>query len=668
MSELTKRAALFIASAAIAFLVVPVSMGQADTVRNVNKLMDSTDMGYEYAYAPSIIYESGTFHMFFCSSGAPAEGWDRVRYATSPDGRQWSAPSIVLRASSLANETAACDPSVVRYQAPGDSQPYYYLFYSGNPNNTGTAMYVARSAAIGGPYAKWVGGSSWVVNGANPEPIITSTNPVDVDLDVNDPRRYGAGQQTVVVKDGELHSWFVDSTCGSGCLLMHSYTDDPTDWPAGTDLGMNSGSVDVKYDPNSDTFEMFDIEADHTATASLVRRSSSDGISWSSASTLCSAACFMDYAHNVGVSGSNAGGLISNRALIVYGGGDAACGNCWGHWDLYGMALNPAGDVWNGVPWGWEWHGMRSGHKLVLGDYDGDGMTDRAIVDQSYIGATNARWYAIPSSGVEPFPWNWEWSGMGPLAKPVVGDYDGDGKTDRAYVSQFDSMNARWYIQPSSGIWPFPQGWNWAGMRSGHKVVPADYDGDGKTDRAIVDQATYVSTVDSSWYGVFSSGVSQFPWGWQWTGMKPNHKIISGDFDGDGKDDRAIVDQAYLGATNARWYVVPSSGVYPFPFGWSWTGMDSSARPAIGDFDGDGKADRAFVKNVSPSVTSWHIVPSSGNYPFPSGWQWPGMTSSARLALGDYDGDGKTDRAMILQSAADVAKWFVLPSKPFRIY
>ena len=77
-----------------------------------------------YAYGPSIILKNGVYHVFFCSAGA-APAWDFVRYVHSTDGKNWSAPTIMLRATGANGfDQAACDPSVVFYQG------FYYMYYS----------------------------------------------------------------------------------------------------------------------------------------------------------------------------------------------------------------------------------------------------------------------------------------------------------------------------------------------------------------------------------------------------------------------------------------------------------------------------------------------------------------------------------------------------------
>ncbi len=66
--------------------------------------------------------------------------------------------------------------------------------------------------------------------------------------------------------------------------------------------------------------------------------------------------------------------------------------------------------------------------------------------------------------------------------KPVVGDFDGDGKHDIALYRRSDH---NWYIL-KTGFGFFVQTWG----EAGDIPVPADYDGDGKTDLAVFRPST----------------------------------------------------------------------------------------------------------------------------------------------------------------------------------
>jgi hypothetical protein len=124
---------------------------------------------------------------------------------------------------------------------------------------------------------------------------------------------------------------------------------------------------------------------------------------------------------------------------------------------------------------------MGEHHALASGDYDGDGRTDRAIVELAY-----GQWFVIPSGGLAPsaftvtagpltttipffaIPWGQQ---FGPRSL-MPGDYDGDGKTDQAMI---DNSEGKWYLFLSKSGNPasigIPWGWQWNGMGSHHRLA-----------------------------------------------------------------------------------------------------------------------------------------------------------------------------------------------------
>ena len=318
------------------FLFGPPAGGQTSLgYTDLGLLISSRGAGrYGYGYAPAILREDGRYHMVFCSYGRPGI-WDYLRYAVSDDGVTWSRPAILLEGTDLKGERAACDPAVVRYRAPGDAAPFWYLFYSGNAEGVQTAMFVARAERIDGPYAKWTRRGTWEVGAGDPATILEPANPK-----ADGSGFYGAGQQSVVVEGGRLVSWYVDdTTCPVSCArLFRTESRDPTAWPRGQDTEVSPAHApDVKRDGAG--YVLYAAEPAHAPGAALVRRRSADGRRWGLPEPVCDADCLPDYAHNAGIAADASGQVIRDGALVVYAAPareERNCGACLGRWDLFG--------------------------------------------------------------------------------------------------------------------------------------------------------------------------------------------------------------------------------------------------------------------------------------------------------------------------------------------
>lgn len=211
----------------------------------------------------------------------------------------------------------------------------------------------------------------------------------------------------------------------------------------------------------------------------------------------------------------------------------------------------------------------------------------------------------------------------------VVGDYDGDGKSDIALVGVMVGRKVHWPIPVAFSL-----------GRMGFKVstgieIAAAADANGK---AVTIKDALVQ---------------------QWS---QGSRKLMGDFDGDGKSDIALLpvispEEGSVGATQIPIIFSDGSGTQ-----WKVTTGEvgdfstwcHNTKAAVGDFDGDGKSDI-----VCTGGSKWETVTDSIPVAYSNGRQggWQVETGeavtfnsmagagkdNAQFLLGDFDGDGKTD-------------------------
>ncbi len=182
--------------------------------------------------------------------------------------------------------------------------------------------------------------------------------------------------------------------------------------------------------------------------------------------------------------------------------------------------------------------GRTGDQPTVVGDWDGDGRSDPAVYrDAAAPGGQSFFFYRPSATASVDFRAVW-WGTNGD--EPVRGDFDGDGRTDAAL---FRPSNSFWYVLKSSDGLPLYRYWG----LNGDRRVPADYDGDGKTDFAVFRPA------DSIWYVLNSAtGTPSYRrWG------SASDVPVPADYNGDGRSDPAV-----YRPSDQRWHV-PACGLFP---------------------------------------------------------------------------------------------------------
>ena len=264
--------------------------------------------------------------------------------------------------------------------------------------------------------------------------------------------------------------------------------------------------------------------------------------------------------------------------------------------------------------------------------------------------------------------------------RDLGGDYDGDGRADLALYSYDRStgegvFEIRWSSGERGRRGRPDRVERIGGLNASDIPIAADFDGDGRTDLAVVQPLARRggSSVPNAsvWIYIRSSDGQrvEIPFGAAGSLDRP----APADYDGDGRDDIATFrPDSDLTPGAADWFILPSSTDRAFRVSFGAAG--GTDLPAPADYDGDGRDDIATFRpdsDLVPGAAQWFILPSGPNDAtysrslgaFPVTFGAAG--NADQPAPADYNGDGRDDIAAF-RSESDLApgqaQLFVLPS------
>ncbi|MFE0775327.1 FG-GAP-like repeat-containing protein [Streptomyces sp. NPDC058861] len=266
----------------------------------------------------------------------------------------------------------------------------------------------------------------------------------------------------------------------------------------------------------------------------------------------------------------------------------------------------------------------KESRKTAKGDFNGDRLLDLAVLNdegtspvdgkkwmslETFLGKPDGRYSKGTKSWTANSSWGWYTS-----MRLTSGDYNGDGRDDVAAL----------YTYAGSGdVWAF-------------YTFPSRQDGTFDAPRRALDG----------------------PAGWSTTSRM---QIVSGDFDGDGLDDIAALRTEVNGALGLHTFIAQSGNTFRAPSrswyvsnqGKDFWGSGERTRIVSGDFNGDGRDDIAALYGYESGDLGLHtfLSQTDGGFakPVPS-WRetsaW-GSTGKMKLTTGDFNGDGRDDIASL---------------------
>jgi hypothetical protein len=273
------------------------------------------------------------------------------------------------------------------------------------------------------------------------------------------------------------------------------------------------------------------------------------------------------------------------------------------------------------------------GQRVTIADMNGDGHPDIVV-------ARNSAVTVLVNNGTGGVASSQTYHGAGNPKAIAVADFNGDGKLDVAVGA---SLNAAIHVFSGNGDGtlraPLNYDYQSGGCGgSGAGLVAADFNHDGRPDIAVADACNRVTVLLNNGDFKFtvvlpvnSLAVTQF-------------RIISADMNGDGNPDIVAI-----GNDSISVLLGVGDGTFKAPVVTSIS-ASSFHHVIAGDFNGDGKLDLAYTLTNPPdaSDTTVGILLGNGDGTFqPLSTVLTAGELPNGLAVGDFNGDGKLDLAVL---------------------
>ncbi|MEW6049537.1 MAG: CHAP domain-containing protein [Candidatus Zixiibacteriota bacterium] len=271
-------------------------------------------------------------------------------------------------------------------------------------------------------------------------------------------------------------------------------------------------------------------------------------------------------------------------------------------------------------------------------DYNGDGKDDIALLDKRGTGTLYVDWTAGYGWFESAFPYYGTSTGIWTCPANYNGDAYADyAQLDRSY--QHGTLMVNYGVNLADG---FTEMRDWYGTSLDIIPCPADFNGDGYDDYAQLDKSIQSGLWQINYGPNLADGFTE---SYPYYGSGPTVLPCPADYDGDGAADMAILDRSSTGHLMVNYAADGFATGYNVNY--AWYGESQSIIPCPADYNGDGVDDYAQYEQASGyyRINYGPDLASGFDLMLP----WYGISSYRFPDPGDYDGDGAADIAIFDQ-------------------